>query len=199
MKAETGNYLVFGQSVSLIHARPGVQSTAEADDQGKITLTATGPGPRNEDDALDVCARLVRAMNSAGGTWSAPAKGEQDIDGCSTNTADEKLNMQVVRASNNGKLWQEVNREGSATINYDASDVAREMIDAIRKKSGKYAAPQKMALTLVLDAARTPSHTFQRVLDVFRAEHLEECQRAGFAQVWAVGPRDELVVRLDGK
>lgn len=46
------------------------------------------------------------------------------------------LNMQVVRASNNRNLWQEVHREGSATVNYDASAVAREMIDAVNKKSG---------------------------------------------------------------
>ena len=36
-------------------------------------------------------------------------------------------------------------------------------------------------MTLALDAARTPSHTFQRVLDLFRAQHLKECQQAGFA------------------
>jgi hypothetical protein len=67
----------------------------------------------------------------------------------------------------------------------------------IRKKSVHYPPAQKKGLTLALDSARTPSHTFQRVLDVFRAEHLEECKQAGFEQVWAVGPRDELVVRLD--
>jgi hypothetical protein len=35
------------------------------------------------------------------------------------------------------------------------------------------------------------------VLIAFRAEHLAECQQVGFAQVWAVGPIDDLVVRLD--
>jgi hypothetical protein len=124
-------------------------------------------------------------------------EGRQDIDGYSTNPTGNKLQMQVVRASNNKKLWQEVNEAGSATIDYVASTAAREMIDAVLKKSGKYPAEQKREVLLVLDAARTPSHTFQQVLDAFRAQHLEECQKAGFAQVWAVGPQDSLVERLD--
>ena len=197
LKAEPGQYLTIGQSVSLIHTRPGLQSTADADDQGRITLTAAGPAPQNEEGALEICERLVRVLNSVGGTWSPPAEWKQDIDGRSTNAAGKELLMQVVRASNNGRLWEAVNREGSATVNYESVAVALEMIEAIRKKSRKYPAAQKRKMTLSLDAARTPSHTFQRVLDVFRTQHLEECQQAGFSQVWAVGPRDELVVRLD--
>jgi len=197
MIAELGGYLVVGGSASLIHTRPGLQSTAQADDQGKITLTATSPGPRNEEGALEICARLVRTLNKTGGDWSVPVEGKQDIDGYSTNPAGNKLQMQAVRASNNNRLWQLVNEAGSATIDYTASTAAREMIDAILKKSGKYPAEQKRELSLVLDAARTPSHTFQQVLDAFRGQHLEDCQKAGFAQVWAVGPQDSLVERLD--
>ena len=197
MTTEQGSYLVVGGSASLLHTRPGLQSTAQADDQGKITLAAIGPGPRNEEDALEICARLVRTLNRMGGDWSAPVKGKQDIDGYSMNPAGQKLRMQVVRASTNTRLWQEVNEVGSATIDYIASTAAREMIDAILKKSRKYPAEQKRGMSLVLDAARTPSHTFQQVLDAFRAQYLEECQKAGFAQVWAVGPQDSLVQRLD--
>src|SRR5436305_190989 len=182
MNTEPGSYLVVGDSASLLHTRPGLQSTAQADDQGKITLAAIGPGPRNEEDALEICARLVRTLNRMGGDWSAPVKGKQDIDGYSTNPAGYKLRMQVVRASTNTRLWQEVNDVGSATIDYIASTAAREMIDAILKKSRKYPAEQKRETSLVLDAARTPSHTFQQVLDAFRAQHLEECRKAGFAQ-----------------
>src|SRR2546426_10362980 len=134
--AEPGGCLVVVGSASLIHTRPRLQSTAQADDQGKITLTATGPGPRNEDSALEICARLVRTLNKTGGDWSAPVEGKQDIDGYSTNPAGNKLQMQVVRASNNNRLWQEVSEAGSAAIDYVASTAACEMIDAILKKSG---------------------------------------------------------------
>ena len=71
---------------------------------------------------------------------------------------------------------------------------------SIRFTGGEYrehAKFWKRKLSLVLDAARTPSHTFQQVLDAFRALHREESQKAGFAQVWAVGPQDSLVERLD--
>jgi hypothetical protein len=197
MLAEPGSFLVAGGSVSLIHTRPGLQSTAQADDQGKITLKATGPGPRNEDDAFDICARLVRMRNERGENWSVPVGGEQDIDSYSTNSAGDKLQMQVVRASNNNQLWQGMNAASTATIEYDPSVAALELITAILKKSEKYPAEQKREMSLVLDAARTPSHTFQQVLDAFRAQHLEKCQKAGFAQVWVVGPQDSLVDRLD--
>src|SRR5207248_9682300 len=55
MSTKLGSYLSFGGSISLKHTRPGLQSTAEAEDQGKITLTATGPAPMNEEDALEIC------------------------------------------------------------------------------------------------------------------------------------------------
>jgi hypothetical protein len=197
LKAESGDVLVVGGRASLVHTSPGLQSTAQADDQGKITLTATGPAPRNEEDGLQICGRLVRTLNKKGNDWSAPVEGKQDIDGYSTDPFGDELLMQVVRASNNTKLWQELNTVGSATIDYDPGSAAREMMDAIRKKSKKYPAEQKRRMVLVLDAARTPSHTFQQVLDVFRTKHREECQNAGFGQVWAVGPQDSLVERLD--
>ena len=188
-------------SVSWKQMRPGVQSTAQLSDHGDITLTATGPSPKNEEDTLEICARLVRALNAAGGVWAPPKpprKGEeQGIDAYSTNAAGEPLQMQVTRSSNNEKMWQEVNNAGSTTVAYDATSAARELIGAVRKKATKYSAAQKRKMTLVLDAGRTPSHTFQNVFSAFRLEHLQECQKAGFAQVWAVGGNDSLVVMLD--
>src|SRR5258708_6044641 len=84
---EAGRFDLQGGVARMTHTRPGLQSTAEADDQGKITLTATGPAPKNEEGALEICARLVRALNATGGTWSAPVDWKQDIDGRSTNAA----------------------------------------------------------------------------------------------------------------
>src|SRR5262249_54958247 len=97
----------------------------------------------------------------------------------------------------NGKMWQEINKAGSPTVAYDVTAAAEESIDAVRKKAAKLAAMQKKAIKLVLDAGRTPSLTFQNVFDAFQREHLEECQKAGFAEVWTVGPHDGLVDRLD--
>jgi hypothetical protein len=90
-----------------------------------------------------------------------------------------------------------LNHFGSAKVESNAPKVAKEMIDAIRKKSEKYPKVQKKKLSLLLDAARTPGHTFQQVLNIFRTRHLRECQGTGFAQVWVVGPQDSLVERID--
>jgi hypothetical protein len=189
--------VVAGGRASAVHGRPGLKSKAEADDDGRITLKATGPSPRNEEDALQTCARLVKFLNGVGADWSDPRRGDQDIDCCSTNSAGAKLEMQVVRASTSEQFWQELNKAGSAHVDHVAGTLADELIGAIRKKASKYSPAQKKGIVLVLDATRTPSHTFQQVFDAFRAQHLEECQKAGFAQVWVVGSQDSLVERLD--
>jgi len=195
----TSNHLHTTESVSWKQNRPGIQSSAELDDQGNIKLTAIGPSPKNEEDSLEICARLVRALNSNDGNWSEPVKGDKDVDGFSTNLkgADAKLRMQVVRASNNEKVWQELNHAGFAEVDLDAAKAAGELMGAVRKKSRKYSLAQKQELALILDACRTPGHTFQLVFDAFRMLFLAECKGCGFNQVWAVGPTDGLVVRLD--
>jgi hypothetical protein len=93
MNAGSGSYRVVGGSVSLIHTRLGLQSSAQADDQGRITLTATGPSPRNEEDVLDICTRVVRMLILAGGDWTVPVTGDQDIDGYSRNSTGDQLWM----------------------------------------------------------------------------------------------------------
>jgi hypothetical protein len=85
----------------------------------------------------------VRFLNAAGGDWSVPCEGDQDIDGCSMNSAGEALQMQVVRASNNEDFWKELNRAGSARVHHVAGTLADELIGAIRRKAGKYSASQK--------------------------------------------------------
>jgi hypothetical protein len=52
-------------------------------------------------------------------------------------------------------------------------------------------------LTLVLDASRTPNHTFQQVHNHFAKAHGVKCSNFGFSSVWVVGAADELVDRLD--
>ncbi len=197
MFAGGGRFTIRGGHVSLIHTRPGLNSTAQADDQGRVKLTVTGSSPKNEDDALNICARLVRVLNGQAGHWTAPNPGEQDVDGYSTNSDGHKFNMQVIRASHSPALWEELTKYGSACSESIASDVAKDMIAAVLKKSVKYPSAQKKELTLILDAARTPIYTFQRVIDEFKNNHLLECQNAGFQQVWVVGPQDSIVERID--
>lgn len=184
-------------AISWEQSRPGTQSTAKLYGEGQITLTAFGPSPKNEEDGLEMCARLVRKLNREGAHWSDPVEGEQDIDGWSHDSTGKKLKMQVVRASNNERMWSQIGRDGMAVINTDLASVANEIMASIRKKGAKYGEAEKRVLTLILDAGRTPSHTFQNVLDVFGKTFGEECKATGFAAIWSVGSRDDLVVRLD--
>src|SRR5438445_2084764 len=46
--------LCVNDATSWKQRRPGVQSAAKLTDQGQITLTASGPSPRNEEDALEI-------------------------------------------------------------------------------------------------------------------------------------------------
>jgi hypothetical protein len=197
IQAGSGEIVCVEGRASMVHGRPGKNSMAELDDAGRITLRVTGSSPKNEEDGLEICARLVRVLNSEEGSWSVPVPGEQDIDGYSTNKTGDKLEMQVVRSSNNGRMWQELNYKGSVQIDMDVYRAADELIAAIRKKSQKYSSAQKTGITLVLDSGRTPGHTYQNVIDAFRKRHLADCQAAGFNAVWAVGSHEALVVRLD--
>src|SRR5262249_3294826 len=88
-----------GGCASWVQTRPGIQSMAQLTDCGKITLDATGPAPRNEEDALAICHRLVQVLNSSGGKWSDPVAGDQDIDAEPMNTDGDWLQRQGVGAT----------------------------------------------------------------------------------------------------
>jgi len=178
MTAQDG--VAVGGASSWVQTRPGIQSTAQLTDCGKLTLDATAPAPRNEEDALAICHRLVQVVNSSGGRWSAPVAGHQDIDAESMNTDEDRLQMQVVRATEDTSFWRELNVSGTASREYNATSAAAQLLAIVRKKASKYASAQKKVLTLVLDAARSPNLTLSEVVTAFRAAHLAECQEAGF-------------------
>lgn len=186
-------------SYSASQTRPAPNGSATLDDTNRIQLNLTGRPPRNEEGSLDVSARLVRSLNVGGATWRAPVIGTEDVDAISTDSTilTKNLHMQVVRATTDEALWRTLGREGVAEKNQDATAVAQELISAVRKKAEKYPAAQRSNLTLVLDATRTPNHTFQQVHDVFARTHRAECSSFGFSSVWVVGAVDELVTRLD--
>jgi len=186
-------------SVSWTQMRSVLGGSATLDDKNQIRFKATGRPPRNEEDALKVCARLVGHLNAQGANWSDPVEGVNDVDACSADRGDpsRKRQMQVVRASNNEEMWRTLSRESVVEIALDSAKAADELITAVRNKSAKYPDVQRRALTLVIDTGRTPGHSFRQVYDVFRRVHLEACRSFGFAEVWLVGSVDELVLRLD--
>lgn len=194
------------ETLSWVQGRGGAGSHADLDDKNDIRMTVVGPSPRNEEGALEACSRLVRKLNRDGADWTEPvaASTQDEVDATSHDRRDpaRKMAMQVVRVTpkdslSNTPMWQRVSRDGAADVGLTAADAARDLMDAIEKKSKKYPAAQKAELTLVIDVSSTVSHTFRPVFDAFAAQHLDACRSAGFAAVWAIGSTDELVARLD--
>lgn len=182
-------------------ARGGTNSRAELDDSGNVTLNLTGKPPKNEQDADEVCARLVRVLNDRGAAWGELKAGVPDGDvdyyASDVRTPATKLQMQVVRASDNEPMWAALGGDNKVDVKLESAMAADELLQVLEKKFRKYPADQRGQLALVIDANRIPSHTFQQVFDSFRSHHLEACKSFGFEQVWVVGAREEVISRID--
>jgi hypothetical protein len=193
----TGSVSMTG-SLSWEQSRPTTDGAATLNDQNKIRFEATGRPPRNEENSLETCARLVRWLNARGEGWSDPVVGtEPGVDGYSTNASGNELRMQVSRALHGDDMWRNLARAGAVDVSLDVATATREIMASVRKKADRYSSELRAGLVFLIDASRTPAYTFQPVLDRFRSILSEDCRAAGFAQVWVVGPTDELVARLD--
>lgn len=145
---------------------------------------------------METCERLVEHLNSLGATWAdLRPETRGDVDGEATDAGGHKLEIQVVRASDDGEMWAELNREGSVERQSDADTLADQLLRIVVKKSSRY--PSRKDLTLAIDAGQLTAHTFQQTRDNFRERHAAACAASGFKDVWLVGPRADLTYRLD--
>jgi hypothetical protein len=144
---------------------------------------------------------LVHTLNAQGAQWNDPisAVDMSEVDACSTDRLDptRTLPMQVVRASNDQRMWMNLQRNGSEGVDTDVDTLASELMSVVAQTANRYPPALKASLTLVLDTSRTVGHSFSQVPEAFRRLHMLQCQGAGFQAVWLVGHRDELAVRLD--
>jgi len=188
-------------SVSWTQGRTGNKnSTAQLESSGRVQAKLVGASPRQEEDSLDTCARLVRVLNATGASWTAPLAADDanaDADGISIDPSDRKksLRIQVVRASSNEMMWRTLGQQHEVEVEGNADMLADELLVVITKKRDHY--PARADLTLAIDANRLPAHTFDVVLKSFERRHRATCAGYGFRDLWLVGPRDELVFRLD--
>lgn len=189
----------FGDGFSVAQSRGQEDGKATLNDFDQIEFHGSGAPPRNEEGALDAAETLINKLNSEGAIWGVPVEGEADVDAVSENQADpsRKLLMQVVRASANRDMWQTLHLDGEVNVSLTVEQAASELIAVIEKKSGKYPKEQKEKTILVIDAQRTPTHTFGQVHKAFEGEFLPRCNLAGFQSVWVVGATVDLVTRLD--
>ena len=183
--------------------RGGRAASADDHGNGSISMALIGTSPQGEEDTLDSCRVLVRAMNRMGETWNDPIVGGNDID-ClatnATNVAVEPLRIQVVRAIVDPEMWRALASFGTLTkSDVGIEEVTDLMAEALQKKLDPRKIPLKhrSGLVLALDATRLPALAFDSVVKTFQVRHVAALTGTGFRSIWIVGPTEPLTKRLD--
>lgn len=200
LRCAGGTYTLEGSNVRLKHGRPGAGASHGAiDDRGTVDIEMKGLPPRNEEGALEAAQRLVDWLNSDGARFGDAVEQHvqnDHVDALATSESGASLQIQVVRVANQ-KRWETLGRRGVVTESSDQEAVANELFHAIGKKAAKYATDVFANLTLVVDVASLPSHTFPQVIDALKRQHGAACRAYGFRAVFVVGSRPDLVFRID--
>ena len=183
--------------------RDGRAASGDDSGNGCISMTLTGTSPQGEEDTLDACRGLVRALNCMGETWNEPMEGTAGVDCVATNatiSTSSPLQIQVVRAIIDTRIWQALAATGTLTKSAMGVDEAANLLaNALLKKLDPKRVPpkQRTTITLVLDATRLPALAFDSVVKRFRELHGDRLRTAGFRGIWIVGPTESLTKRLD--
>lgn len=187
----TGAHKGFSESERL----DGVATSATIDALD-LTQSAQGPGSFNESGGRDACLRLIAFLNTHGGTWLSPEVGQADVDwtSVSSNRAG-RLQMQVVRTPIVERYWRELSIRGAVSTTSDLAGSAEMLWLSIEKKL-TIPAPQRGAITLVLDANRAPGLALSPMVDEFRRVYGVRARGAGFNNIFVVGPTEQLVSSL---
>jgi hypothetical protein len=195
LQRREGRSMAFSES-----ARPnGVAVSAELTG-GAVEFQARGPAPKNEDDTLSTCDRLVAKLRADGEDWAEPEEGSEEVD-CQCTAAQGGhgyLKIQVVRATVDSAIWRELSLKKELARSIDKAQAISDLHAAIAKKAEKIPPAQRRTLVLALDANRLPGHAFDDVIDGFTAEHGAWLRRLGFSRTFVVGPTVALVRQLDG-
>jgi hypothetical protein len=192
-----GKTFTFGESRRL----GGRAASADRSNDGSFSFSVSGSSPQGEEQSLNACRLLVKRLNSLGATWGEPSLIEMaDVDCQAVDTDDREniLQVQVVQAVTDSRLWQRLNTQGSAQESAkDASALAEQIEAAIKHKEAKIPANARSDLTLALDATLVPAFAFDHVIEEFRSVYGTWADSLDFAAIWLVGPLDDLVQQLD--
>ena len=179
----------------------GRAALADRSDGGAFSFSVSGSSPQGEEQTLNVCRLLVKRLNSLGATWGEPSLIElADVDchAIDTENHENVLCVLVVQAVTDPQLWQKLNTQGFAQVSpTDASALAKQIEAAVKHKEVKIPANARSALTLALDATLVPALAFEHVIEEFHAQYGAWADSLGFADIWLIGPIDDLVQRLD--
>lgn len=180
----------------------GRKASADRDDDGSLSFSVSGSSPQGEEETLKVGNLLVQRLNLDSSTWGEPVlgDGDDDVDCEATNVNDpsQRLQLQVVRAITDQRVWKQLNAQGATQESSVApSSLASSIANTIKKKSEVIPQDQRRGLTLVLDATLLPGVAFDDVTEEFRRHYSAWTSSLGFEGIWLIGPVSELIQRLD--
>lgn len=176
--------------------RPELTRYASIDPNGLIRLNLRGLAPRNEQDSDLVCTTLAAVISAEGSQVQSKGRGEQDEDYV-LEIDHLRIGVQVVRALTDPQFWEALAHTGEVgEIHLSISEAALVLKKAIEHKTS-IPHGQRSRLILALDAYRLPALSLVPVASQFIEEHGAWAQSLGFFAVYAVGPLENFVARLD--
>jgi hypothetical protein len=147
-----------------------------------------------------VCKLIIQKLNLDGSTWGEPVLGDGVVD-CEAkdmNDPRQRLQVQVVRAITDQKLWKQLNTQGTVQeSSVDPYSLGSHIRNTIKKKAEAIPKSVRKGLALVLDATLLPGIAFDDVIEEFLSQDSAWAGSLGFEGIWLIGPVNELVRQLD--
>jgi hypothetical protein len=178
-------------------------AAARHDDESGLTFSAYGRSPQHEEMTLAACCLLVKKLNELGANWKEPIlieDGAIDCQAISRLDRSAVLKIQEQKAIVDQNLWKELNVHGSISkAGVSSASAAGLLRQAIERKAQDRKIPRKQRsdLILALNAMLLPMLTFDVVIEYFCRHYGEWARDLGFKAIWLIGPRADMVERLD--
>lgn len=168
------------------------RSKVEADGSFKVELSGDlHAGTSNEPRVLGILFEAFRAHGRI--VQALPdARDDRGQDGRLQIGADDVW-IQIVTVPDTDELWQELHREGSATVGGELKDAVAFVRSAIERKG-----PRHRGDLVVLDATHFGAPVTPRLVEAYRATHGDPEEEYGLWEAWIVGASKRSTFRLGG-
>lgn len=174
----------------------GRSSSADHVSGGSWKYLIEGDPPHNEDGTLSACHRLVAHLNTNGGGWRNPTEmSEKGVD-CVTHDGSHEVYIQVVRPPDT-RVYETLHKSKRFQDEKDAKSLADDLRDAINHKDRKDFPRGRQNTILAIDLADFAAHAVEQVSENFKQHHGKHVKAIGFRSIWAVGPTEQFILRLD--
>jgi len=173
----------------------GRSAAADRNDDGSFSYAVSGSSPQGEEQSLNACRLLIKKLNSQGAKWGEPSfvgAGHVDCQAFDITDHENVLQVQVVQAVTDKRLWKRLNAQGSVQVSAtDSSAMTQQIEAAIKHKEVIISVNARSDLVLLLDATLVPVLSFDHVIEEFRSQFGTWVDSLGFAAIWLVGPLDD--------